>query len=50
MNNNKTKILNYIKKIGIIGLIFFTIKGAITSTLIYFLGKNFWEIIKNWLR
>ena len=30
-----------LKKFGIGGIIFFTVKGIITSTLIYFLGKNF---------
>ena len=36
-----------LKKFGIGGIIFFTVKGIITSTLIYFLGKNFWVIIKD---
>jgi hypothetical protein len=34
-----------IKKFGIGGIIFFTVKGIISSTLIYFLGKNAWSII-----
>ncbi len=34
-----------LKKFGIGGIIFFTVKGIITSTLIYFLGKNAWSII-----
>lgn len=34
-----------VKKFGIGGIIFFTVKGIITSTLIYFLGKNAWSII-----
>lgn len=38
-----------LKKFGIWGIIFFTVKGIITSTLIYFLGKNFWVIIKDFL-
>ena len=38
----------WVKKFGIGGIIFFTVKGIITSTLIYFLGKNFWEVIKGW--
>jgi len=44
--NSKWKSL--IKKFGIGGIIFFTVKGIITSTLIYFLGKNFWSIISNY--
>ncbi|MPT31827.1 MAG: hypothetical protein E2600_09195 [Chryseobacterium sp.] len=36
-----------LKKFGVGGIIFFTVKGIITSTLIYFLGKNFWVIIKD---
>jgi hypothetical protein len=35
--NSKWKSL--VKKFGIGGIIFFTVKGIITSTLIYFLGK-----------
>ncbi|KFC20034.1 hypothetical protein [Chryseobacterium sp. FH1] len=42
----KWKIL--LKKFGIGGIIFFTVKGIITSTLIYFLGKNFWIIIRDY--
>ena len=42
----KWKIL--LKKFGIGGIIFFTVKGIITSTLIYFLGKNFWIIIQDY--
>ncbi|MPS72042.1 MAG: hypothetical protein E2590_02730 [Chryseobacterium sp.] len=38
-----------LKKFGIGGIIFFTVKGIITSTLIYFLGKNFWVIIKDYV-
>ncbi|WP_294252088.1 hypothetical protein [uncultured Chryseobacterium sp.] len=37
-----------VKKFGIGGIIFFTVKGIITSTLIYFLGKNFWTVISNY--
>ena len=37
-----------LKKFGIGGIIFFTVKGIITSTLIYFLGKNFWIIIQDY--
>ncbi|WP_415327200.1 hypothetical protein [Chryseobacterium sp. MMS23-Vi53] len=44
--NSKWKSL--VKKFGIGGIIFFTVKGIITSTLIYFLGKNFWSIITNY--
>lgn len=44
----KSKWKNLVKKFGIGGLIFFTVKGIITSTLIFFLGKNFWEIIRNY--
>lgn len=56
MENNKTinepveekknsKWKSLVKKFGIGGIIFFTVKGIITSTLIYFLGKNFLSII-----
>jgi len=37
----------WVKRFGVGGLIFFTVKGIITSTLIYFLGKNFWSVIKD---
>jgi len=37
----------WLKRFGIGGIIFFTVKGIITSTLIYFLGKNFWVIIRD---
>ncbi len=37
-----------LKKFGIGGIIFFTVKGIITSTLIYFLGKNFWMVIRDY--
>ncbi len=37
-----------LKKFGIGGIIFFTVKGIITSTLIYFLGKNFWTVISGY--
>lgn len=39
----------WVKRFGIGGIIFFTVKGIITSTLIYFLGKNFWIIIKDYV-
>ena len=49
----KTKKLprwkSLLKKFGIGGIIFFTVKGIITSTLIYFLGKNFWIIIRDYV-
>ncbi len=59
MENNKTiqepleekkdsKWKSLVKKFGIGGIIFFTVKGIITSTLIYFLGKNFWTVISNY--
>lgn len=37
-----------LKKFGIGGIIFFTVKGIITTTLIYFLGKNFWTVISDY--
>ena len=43
------KCKSLLKKFGIGGIIFFTVKGIITSTLIYFLGKNFWVIIKDYV-
>ncbi|SIP87907.1 hypothetical protein SAMN05880574_101183 [Chryseobacterium sp. RU37D] len=59
MKNNKTinepgdekktsKWKSLVKKFGIGGIIFFTVKGIITSILIYFLGKNFWTVITNY--
>ena len=45
----KSRWKNLVKKFGIGGLVFFTVKGIITSTLIYFLGKNFWEVIKDYV-
>ncbi|SHK09491.1 hypothetical protein [Chryseobacterium polytrichastri] len=59
MENNKTvnepveekknsKWKQLLKKFGIGGIIFFTVKGIITSTLIYFLGKNFWSVISGY--
>jgi hypothetical protein len=44
----KSRWKKLLKKFGIGGIIFFTVKGIITSTLIYFLGKNFWTIISNY--
>lgn len=44
----KSKWKQLVKKFGIGGIIFFTVKGIITSTLIYFLGKNFWTVINNY--
>ncbi|KQT23228.1 hypothetical protein ASG22_12645 [Chryseobacterium sp. Leaf405] len=41
--NSKWKRL--VKKFGIGGIIFFTVKGIISSTLIYFLGKNAWSVV-----
>lgn len=57
MENNKTinepvteekktsRWKSLVKKFGIGGIIFFTVKGIISSTLIYFLGKNAWSVI-----
>ncbi len=39
----------WVKRFGVGGIIFFTVKGIITSTLIYFLGKNFWIIIRDYV-
>ena len=44
----KSRWKKMLKKFGIGGIIFFTVKGIITSTLIYFLGKNFWTIISGY--
>ncbi len=46
-NEKSPKWKQWVKRFGIGGIIFFTVKGIITSTLIYFLGKNFWVIIKD---
>ncbi|MFZ4928361.1 hypothetical protein [Chryseobacterium sp. Mn2064] len=46
--NKGSKWKSLVKKFGIGGIIFFTVKGIITSTLIYFLGKNFWTVISNY--
>lgn len=43
-----SKWKSLVKKFGIGGIIFFTVKGIITSTLIYFLGKNFWTVFSNY--
>lgn len=43
-----SKWKSLVKKFGVGGIIFFTVKGIITSTLIYFLGKNFWTVISNY--
>ena len=40
----------WVAKFGIGGLIFFTIKGIISTSLIYFLGKNFLEVIASWFQ
>lgn len=51
-NDTKKKIPKWklwVKRFGIGGIIFFTVKGIITSTLIYFLGKNFWVIIRDYV-
>ncbi len=45
-----SKWKKWVKKFGIGGLIFFTVKGIISTTLIYFLGKNFWEVIQGWFQ
>lgn len=43
-----SKWKQWVKRFGVGGIIFFTVKGIITSTLIYFLGKNFWTIISSY--
>lgn len=53
INNNlnaekNSKWKKMLKKFGIWGIVFFTVKGIITSTLIYFLGKNFWSVISSY--
>ncbi|WBV57332.1 hypothetical protein PFY10_02610 [Chryseobacterium daecheongense] len=48
VKENTSKWKQWVKRFGIGGIIFFTVKGIITSTLIYFLGKNFWTIISNY--
>lgn len=47
-DEKKSKWKEVVKKFGIGGIIFFTVKGIISTTLIYFLGKNFWSIITNY--
>lgn len=39
----------WLKKFGIGGIIFFTVKGIISTTLIYFLGKNAWTVVKDYV-
>lgn len=48
ITEKKSKWKSLLKKFGVGGLIFFTVKGIISTTLIYFLGKNFWEIIQEY--
>jgi len=43
-----SKWKQWVKRFGVGGIIFFTVKGIITSTLIYFLGKNFWTVISSY--
>lgn len=45
---NKSKWKQWVKRFGIGGIIFFSVKGTITSLLIYFLGKNFWNVISTY--
>ncbi|RNA62351.1 hypothetical protein D1631_10620 [Chryseobacterium nematophagum] len=49
MEKKNSKWKQWVKRFGVGGIIFFTVKGIITSTLIYFLGKNFWSIIGNYI-
>ncbi|WP_162073647.1 hypothetical protein [Chryseobacterium fistulae] len=49
MEQKNSKWKQWFKRFGVGGIIFFTVKGIITSTLIYFLGKNFWSIIGNYI-
>lgn len=44
----QSKWKQWVKRFGVGGIIFFTVKGIITSTLIYFLGKNFWTVISSY--
>lgn len=44
----KSKLKMWVKRFGVGGIIFFTVKGIITSSLIYFLGKNFWTVITDY--
>ena len=39
----------WLKKFGIGGIIFFTVNGIISTTLIYFLGKNAWTVVKDYV-
>lgn len=45
---DKTK--KYFKKLGWAGVIFFTVKGIISSILIYYFGMEIGEIIKSWFK
>ncbi|WP_185153215.1 hypothetical protein [Chryseobacterium potabilaquae] len=49
MEKKNSKWKQWFKRFGVGGIIFFTVKGIITSTLIYFLGKNFCSIIGNYI-
>jgi hypothetical protein len=48
VQENTSKWKQWVKRFGVGGIIFFTVKGIITSTLIYFLGKNFWSVISTY--
>ena len=48
IDSKKSKWKQWVKRFGIGGIIFFTVKGTITSMLIYFLGKNFWNVISEY--
>ncbi|MDL1913432.1 MAG: hypothetical protein FDW93_02760 [Bergeyella sp.] len=47
-NLSRTKIKSLLKKFGLAGILFFTIKGIISSFLLYFLGSNAWKLIKGY--
>ncbi|MEG2079370.1 hypothetical protein [Chryseobacterium sp.] len=44
--NSKWKQL--VKKFGVWGIVFFTVKGIITTTLGLYLGNNLWSVIKTY--
>lgn len=46
--NKSSRLKRLVKKFGIWGIAFFTVKGIISTALIYFLGKNFWKIIQQY--
>lgn len=46
----KSQKYKWLKKLGIWTIVFFVVKGTISTILIYYFGKGIWQYVAEWFK